>query len=98
MLIRLALLKIDTDRTICLDFFFYGPLVESSFNMMSAILNARSTNMNMETYEAYEVVKNNLKAVKKSVISLYSRLTKESLSTYNWSGTLNFQARGTGHT
>lgn len=57
---------------------FHGPLVESSFSMMCDILNAKSTNVNVETYEAYEVFKYNLKAMEKSAISFYSRLTKES--------------------
>lgn len=51
---------------------------ESSFSVMADILQAKTSNMNVETYESYEVVKYNLKAMHESAISLYSRPSKES--------------------
>ncbi|KAK9961838.1 hypothetical protein ABG768_007238 [Culter alburnus] len=45
---------------------------------MSNILQAKAANLSVETYESYQVVKYNLKAMQVSAIQHYSRKTKES--------------------
>lgn len=57
---------------------FHGPQVESAFSVMSNILQAKAANLSVETYESYQVVKYNLKAMQVSAIQHYSRKTKES--------------------
>ncbi|KAG1930781.1 hypothetical protein F2P79_022099 [Pimephales promelas] len=50
--------------------------VESAFSVMSNILQAKASNLSVETYESYQVVKYNLKAMQVSAIQHYSRKTK----------------------
>ncbi len=57
---------------------FHGPQVESAFSVMSNIMQAKSANLSVETYESYQAVKYNLKAMQVSAIQHYSRNTKES--------------------
>ncbi|RXN32849.1 splicing factor 3B subunit 2-like protein [Labeo rohita] len=52
--------------------------VESAFSVMSNILQAKAAKLSVETYESYQVVKYNLKAMQVSAIQHYSRKTKES--------------------
>ncbi|KAJ7991276.1 hypothetical protein DPEC_G00295650 [Dallia pectoralis] len=52
--------------------------VEAAFSVMSNILQAKAANLSVETYESYQVVKYNLKAMQVSAIQHYSRKTKES--------------------
>ncbi|KAJ8385440.1 hypothetical protein AAFF_G00188920 [Aldrovandia affinis] len=54
-----------------------GPQVESAFNVMSNILQAKAANLSVETYESYQAVKYHLKAMQVSTIQHYTRKTKE---------------------
>ncbi|KAK9976852.1 hypothetical protein ABG768_018673 [Culter alburnus] len=57
---------------------FHGSQVASSFSMMANIMQAKTSSLNVETYEAYEVVKYQLKAMQVSAIQHYSRPSRDS--------------------
>ena len=54
-------------------FIFHGPEVESSFNVMSDIVHAKSSRMNIGTYSAMQSVKYGLKAKNATAMDLYGR-------------------------
>lgn len=49
---------------------FHGPLVESSFNSMGDIINPKSTNMSIPTFNAIQTVKYTLKASNKMAVEM----------------------------
>ena len=52
---------------------FHGPVVESSFSVMTDVLDKKSGNMKLETYSAYQDVKYDLYNQKKTSIEAYKR-------------------------
>ncbi|KAJ8278364.1 hypothetical protein GJAV_G00086820 [Gymnothorax javanicus] len=74
---------------------FHGSQVESSFTMMANITQAKTTSLSVETYEACEVVKYELKAMEVSAISHLSRPLKDSPSTRRLYRMTNSRAEGT---
>jgi hypothetical protein len=52
---------------------FHGPMVESSFNTMGDIIDTKSSNMAVETYNSIQTVKFFLKSRETSAIKMYKR-------------------------
>ena len=52
---------------------FHGPLVESSFNMMSDIIDPRSTRMSIDTFSAIQTVKHTLLNRKQTAVEMFDR-------------------------
>ena len=50
---------------------FHGPQVESSFSMMGDIMDKESSNMNVETFSAIQMVKYNLISENKSAVDFF---------------------------
>lgn len=52
---------------------FHGPRVESSFSVMNDVIDQRSGNMNIETFNAIQTVKYTLQSRGKTAIQLFKR-------------------------
>ena len=52
---------------------FHGPQVESSFSLMSDILDKKAGRMNAQTFSAIQTVKYSLRSQKKTAVELYNR-------------------------
>ncbi len=52
---------------------FHGPRVESSFSLMSDVIDQRSGNMNVSTFNAIQTVKYTLKSREKTAVQLFRR-------------------------
>ena len=54
--------------TLCI---FYGPRVESSFNLMDDIVDKRSTKINVDTFSSIQTIKYGLKARNRDAKTVY---------------------------
>ncbi len=52
---------------------FHGPMVESSFNVMSDIIGPKSGNLKVETYSSYQTVKYSLRNTGETAVSRFRR-------------------------
>lgn len=52
---------------------FHGPRVESSFSLMNDVIDQRSGNMNVETFNAIQTVKYTLQSRGKTAVQLFRR-------------------------
>ncbi|GFN90955.1 hypothetical protein PoB_001746100 [Plakobranchus ocellatus] len=52
---------------------FHGPLVESTFSVMGHIVTKNKTNMDVQTYAAYQTIKYHLKSMGKSSIECFAK-------------------------
>ncbi len=52
---------------------FHGPRVESSFSLMNDVIDQRSGNMNVSTFNAIQTVKYTLKSREKTAVQLFRR-------------------------
>ncbi|XP_055031854.2 uncharacterized protein [Misgurnus anguillicaudatus] len=52
---------------------FHGPLVESSFSLMSEIIDSRSSSMNISTLSAIQTVKHTLLTRKQTALQMFKR-------------------------
>ncbi|XP_034534681.1 uncharacterized protein LOC117809114 [Notolabrus celidotus] len=52
---------------------FHGPRVESSFSLMNNVIDQRSGNMNVSTFNAIQTVKYTLQSRKKTAVELFRR-------------------------
>ncbi|XP_064597320.1 uncharacterized protein LOC135463806 isoform X2 [Liolophura sinensis] len=52
---------------------FHGPQVESSFNVMNDVIDAKSGRLNIETYQAIQNIKYGLKASGKSAVEYFKK-------------------------
>ena len=52
---------------------FHGPHVEYSFNIMSDVIDIKSGNMSMKTFDAYQTIRYGLSAVGKTATDFSKR-------------------------
>ena len=52
---------------------FHGPQVESSFNIMSDVIDIKSGNMSMKTFDAYQTIRYGLSAVSKTATEFFKK-------------------------
>lgn len=57
----------------CCLFIFHGPRVESSFSLMNEVIDHRSGNMNIPTFNAIQTVKYTLQSREKTAVELFKR-------------------------
>ncbi|XP_076354683.1 uncharacterized protein LOC143249156 [Tachypleus tridentatus] len=52
---------------------FHGPMVESSFNVMGDVIDAKSSKTAIETYTAYQTIKYSLRSKETTAIEMFKR-------------------------